>query len=297
MDERIDLWEEYNEENLFGLRCSTLSDRSIMATQTNVDLQRLRVTHIQGNEHVIERSASSIRTNPVDAVMLCLLLEGNAFLYHRGGCETLTAGDAVVYDANRPFMYGFSTNMRQIIVEVPRDVIDQHPPAGDPYAPQVLHLGDSPSSTHAHMAARSALRSLKAGPETGAGTEESLLQMFHLLTGNRESAGTQAHLKVAQAFVEANLAEDLSVERVAAQVGISPRHLARLFTDSDTTPARYITERRLARAAEMLKDPSMGHLSIAQIGGRVGLRRPSHFSRIFRAHYGLTPGEQRSKIL
>lgn len=112
-DERLARWEEYNERELFGLRCSTLSGHGLLATQTNLDLERLRFTEIVGNDHVIERTPSNIARKPVDSIMVALLLEGDAFFYHSDGCETLTAGDAVVYDTERPFMYGFSSAMRR----------------------------------------------------------------------------------------------------------------------------------------------------------------------------------------
>lgn len=294
VSERIKLWEEYNEEELFGLRCSTLSDRSIMATQTNVELDHLRLTHIYGNEHVIERNVSSIRDHPVDSVMLCLLLKGNAFLYHRNGCDTLSAGDAVVYDANRPFMYGFATDMEQVIVEVPRVLLTQRPGTEDDFAPQVLRLDDSPAASQARLAAGSVLRAFHQGLGTSPDTEESLLDAFHLLTGHQERAGSRAYLKLAFAFVDSRLGEELTVERLAKEIGLSARHLTRLFAEEGTTPARYITERRMNRAANLLADPTHRHLSIAQIGTRVGMRQPAHFSRAFKATFGVTPREHRS---
>lgn len=191
VSDRITLWEEYNEQELFGLRCTTLSDRSIMATQVNLEMDRIRLAHIQGNEHVIERSASSIRSHPVDSVMLCLLLQGSAFLYHGDGCETLSAGDAVVYDANRPFMYGFASDMRQVIVEVPRELASPHSGQADQYRPKVLRIGDSAAATQAKLAAHSALMAFQQGENASPDAEEVLLDAFHLLTGSREQAGAR----------------------------------------------------------------------------------------------------------
>ncbi|MDX3507794.1 helix-turn-helix domain-containing protein [Streptomyces caniscabiei] len=46
---------------------------------------------------------------------------------------------------------------------------------------------------------------------------------------------------------------------------MSARHLSRVFRDSGVTPARYILDRRLARAREQLADPGSRHLTVAEI--------------------------------
>jgi AraC-like DNA-binding protein len=45
----------------------------------------------------------------------------------------------------------------------------------------------------------------------------------------------------------------------------------------------------------MLSQPGQT-LTIAQIAARVGLPSPAHFSRIFRAHYGISPRDLRGTL-
>lgn len=295
VSERVNRWEEYNEEALFGLRASSLSERSVMATQTNLELDRVRLTHIRGNDHVIERTPASIRANPVDAVMLCLLLKGDAFLYHGDGCETLSAGDAVVYDADRPFMYGFASDMRQVIVEVPRGVLVALSGQQDAYRPRVLRLTGAVKRTHAELATRAVLAALTAEAHSESRDEATILDVFHLLTGGHDHVGSHAYRDLAVAYIEARLSEDLSVERVAREIGLSPRHLGRLFAEEGVTPWRFITGRRMSRAAELLLDTDATGLSVAQVGARVGLSQPAHFSRLFKTHMGVSPSEYREQ--
>ncbi|MFZ3454501.1 helix-turn-helix domain-containing protein [Arthrobacter sp. 7Tela_A1] len=292
--QRLDLWEEYNEQALFGLRCSTLSERSLLATQTNLELGRIRLTHISGNDHVIERAPENIRRNPVDAVMLCLLLEGKAFFYHDAGCETLTAGEAVVYDANRPFMYGFSTDMRQVIIEVPRTVLRELEVREEYFKPRVLHIAGSPAATHAAATATAVLGAFRNPAEDTAELETNVLELFSLVTGDPGAAPSLAYLAAARGYIRANLGSpDLSLARVARAVGISERHLTRVFTDAGTTPAKYVLETRLARARELLAAPGLAAASITEVAASVGFVSAAHFSRTFRHQYGCTPREAR----
>ena len=294
---RLHLWEEYNEQALFGLRCSTLSERSLLATQTNLELPRIRLTHISGNDHVIERAPENIRRNPVDAVMLCLLLEGQAFFYHDAGCETLAAGEAVVYDANRPFMYGFSTAMRQVIVEVPRELLREQSVREEYFRPRVLRIAGSPAATHARSAANAVLGAFRSPAADAAGLERSVLEMFSLITGDPGASPALAYLTAARDYIRAHLGQpDLSLARVARAVGVSERHLHRVFTEEGMSPAKYILENRLARAQELLVDPGHAATSIAEIAASVGFVSAAHFSRTFRQHFGCTPREARGSL-
>lgn len=291
--ERTALWEEYNEAALFGLRCSTMSEQSLLATQINLELERVRLTHIAGNDHVIERTEQSIHANPVDAVMLCLLLEGEAFLYHGRGCDNLRAGDAVVYDANRPFMYGFTTTMRQVIIEVPRHLLPQESSTPDPYRPQVLRLSGNAPRAQAQMTARRVLGALSEDTARTTDTEDAILASFQVLTGSTADPHAVT-LSQARAYIQTRLSEQLSVERVAREVGVSSRQLSRLFAEEGTSPSRAILQARLDLAVQLLQDPAAADLSIAQVGARVGMREPAHFSRTFKAELGMTPTECRS---
>ncbi|TQL48774.1 AraC family transcriptional regulator [Homoserinimonas aerilata] len=292
--ERLAAWEEYNERELFGLRASTLSQAGLLATQTNLELTRLRFTEIVGNDHVIERTQSNIAQKPVDSIMLCLLLEGDAFFYHPEGCETLTAGDAVLYDTERPFMYGFSSAMRQVILELPRDVVLGRSSSEDAFRPRVLRLTDSVSaSTHAQAAARSIRGAILSPPDDVSSLEESVLDLFGLITGQAATSGTSGYLLAAKDFVRSHLAEpDLSASRLARAVGLSERHLARAFAGEGLTPARFVMDARLARARRLLEEnPSA---VVAQVAAAVGFVSSAHFSRAFRERFGCSPSEARA---
>lgn len=293
--ERLAAWEEYNERELFGLRVSTLSQQGLLATQTNLDLTRLRFTEIAGNDHVIERTQRNIAEKPVDAIMLCLLLEGDAFFYSSEGCETLTAGDAVLYDTDRPFMYGFSSAMRQVIVELPRQIFQGRAAADEAFRPRVLRLTDSAAaSTHARAAARAVRHAIQAPPDDVPVLEESILDLFGLITGQSAGSSTTGYLLAAKDFIRTHLREpDLSTARVARAVGVSERHLARVFANDGSTPARVVMETRLQRARELLMDPTV-KASVGEVAASVGFVSAAHFARAFRQRFDCTPSDLRS---
>lgn len=96
------------------------------------------------------------------------------------------------------------------------------------------------------------------------------------------------------AFIEQRLTDPvLSPGAIAAAHHISIRHLHRLFETQGTTVADWIRHRRLDRCRRDLLDSAQLTRPVGAIGTRWGFTDPAHFSRVFRAAYGLPPSEYR----
>jgi AraC family transcriptional regulator len=94
-------------------------------------------------------------------------------------------------------------------------------------------------------------------------------------------------------FVERHLADELSLESIAAQVNVSPYYLTRAFTHlAGLSVMRYVRSRRLSVAARTLADGAPDVLSVALVAGY-----GSHeaFTRAFREQFGLTPDAVRAQ--
>ncbi|MFJ2555653.1 MULTISPECIES: helix-turn-helix domain-containing protein [unclassified Streptomyces] len=105
---------------------------------------------------------------------------------------------------------------------------------------------------------------------------------------------TDALVLRAQSFADAHLGDhDLSPAAVAASVHISVRYLHKLFADRQMTVAGWIRRRRLERCHLDLSDPVQGSWSITEIAHRWGFTDSAHFSRAFKAAYGVSPRDHR----
>ena len=83
----------------------------------------------------------------------------------------------------------------------------------------------------------------------------------------------------------------LDLALLGAQLGLSPRTLARRFADElHTTPGRWIQAQRLEAAKTLLESTRLG---IAEICYQVGYQDAASFSRLFSRTVGLSPGEYR----
>jgi len=98
---------------------------------------------------------------------------------------------------------------------------------------------------------------------------------------------------VAQAIklMETHLEEVISIPEISERVGISQRQLDRLFRDiAHKTPALYYRDIRLDRARGLVTQTSM---ALTKVGVASGFPNQSHFCKIYRERFGLTPRQDR----
>jgi acetamidase/formamidase/AraC-like DNA-binding protein len=88
---------------------------------------------------------------------------------------------------------------------------------------------------------------------------------------------------------------ELTPARVAQSEGISERYLQKLFEGAGDNFTHYVRERRLQRAWSDLANPAEAHRTISEIAYRYGFGDSAHFSRTFRARFGLSPREFRQQ--
>jgi AraC family transcriptional regulator len=94
-------------------------------------------------------------------------------------------------------------------------------------------------------------------------------------------------LKQVLAFIEEQLAEDLSLEQIAAVAGVSASHVKTLFRKSMGIPVhQYVIQRRVERAKALL---TKGSLSMAEIAAATGFAHQSHMARHMRRVLGMPP--------
>lgn len=102
------------------------------------------------------------------------------------------------------------------------------------------------------------------------------------------------HLKRAIAIMERCIEAPVSPSLVAEELGISTRQLERLFGRYlNSTPKHYFMEMRLNRAQNLLVQTEQ---SITEIAMACGFQSTSHFSKVFRGHFGKSPLSHRTTL-
>jgi AraC family transcriptional regulator len=100
---------------------------------------------------------------------------------------------------------------------------------------------------------------------------------------------TPWQVRKVKTIINDRLAEEVRLDELAAEVGLSTFHFARAFKQSTGIPPhRFQTQARLERAREMLARTSMSVLHVAL---SVGYDSGQAFARAFRREFGCSPAE------
>jgi transcriptional regulator GlxA family with amidase domain len=95
-------------------------------------------------------------------------------------------------------------------------------------------------------------------------------------------------------FVQSNLDQDLSVERLAARANLSPRQFTRRFRDAlAIPPAEFVERARLAEAARRLSETQV---PIDRLSQSLGYRSADAFARAFSRRFGIAPRDYRQRF-
>jgi AraC-like DNA-binding protein len=251
------------------------------------------------------RTQRQIRRDSDAWLMLLVQTEGPGILHQDGRAAMLGPGDMVLFDSTRGYSFDFESPFRQTVVKIPHRRLAARLP------PPSLWLGRAIPATStlgkvlaAHIATVSS--SIEAiAPAVRPGLVERTIDLIAFtfsaaLNDAHPSASTARRMLLMRAiqFVDAHIHDPaLAPADVAAALGISVGYLHRLFQGAGTSVGGHIRERRLEGCRDQLGSPLHAGEHITEIAMRWGFNDLPHFSRAFRARYGMAPRDYRAESL
>jgi AraC-like DNA-binding protein len=100
-------------------------------------------------------------------------------------------------------------------------------------------------------------------------------------------------IDTARRRLDEDYSSDHTLAQLADEAGMSPFHFARIFGElTGTPPHRYLLQRRLAAALDMLQEGA----SVTDTSLAAGFESLSHFSHAFRRTFGVPPSQARTQL-
>ncbi|MGP3916911.1 AraC-like ligand-binding domain-containing protein [Nonomuraea sp. 10N515B] len=264
------------------------------------ELGALRVVDFTAPTGQVVRGTKLIRQSDPELCVIRLQLSGHPVVEQNDRQVLARPGELVLVDLSQPVRVAGAAH-HQVSVAVPRALL---PPARR----DIRDLAAvSLAGRHGALVA-GLVRQIAADLDGYAGVGASRIGDAILdLTAaaladraGREALTSEQRERVlmlrVESFVEQRLGDpDLTPAAVAAAHHMSLRTLYKLFESHERSVAGLIRARRVERCRRDLTDPAQAGIPVSAIGARWGFHDPTRFSRVFRAAYGMPPGEYRAQ--
>jgi AraC-like DNA-binding protein len=271
----------------------------------------LHVARVKSSPQVVNRTRD-LADQASDAFILLSIQTRGKTLIQQGKNETmLTPGCIAFYDTARPYTLSLPNDFDQIVLHLPRDLVEKSSPGGldhmaeklnasNPFAqailalaPQLLRIATAAPTVLAQRTAAAAvelislaLASLADGKEAPGVSHDSVV----LTSASADSILWRARDTISKHIADTNL----TPAALAAQMKMSLRRLQEVFQAQGTTPSDCIWEMRLEYARNLLAAQQNQKDSITTLAYRAGFSDTAHFSRRFKQQFGMSPKEYRS---
>ena len=264
-------------------------------------LQDVGFMRLDAGAQTVLRSPALIARGGTGHYKLSLQLAGHGLLLQDGREAVLSPGDVAIYDTQRPYTLNFDSSFESLVLMFPQHLLGLSSEDVSELTAVSMGKGNRLAEAIAPFIASIANQLPELKSPIGHRLAMNIVDLLSTLLADeiysRPDSGTDNHAKVLrriQHHIEANLADPLlGPEPIAAAHHIATRTLHKIFASSSLTVAGWIRERRLEACRRDLADPLCAHVPVGEIGVRWGLIDAAHFSRIFRAAYGLSPSKYR----
>ena len=267
-------------------------------------LQRAGVVDIMRSSNV---ALDSVRTPQLvrdgdDSLCVVLLESGSAHQTQCGNDHELASRTAILCDAGYAGACNFISDAQSWSLRIPRRKITE-------LLPRVTRFAGAKLDKDI-MALRLLFDYLHAAFDillnTGRTTElygEHIIDLVALALGANgewravaeERGARAARLAAVLREIERRSGDPgLSAVTIAMLLGITPRYVHLVLEETGKSFTHHVLERRLDKAAALLRDLRSRNRKIADIAAEAGFTDLSYFNRAFRRHFGVTPSDLRA---
>lgn len=295
-ERRLDYWVGAICEAFLEMDCSSREARHFDGRLVSVASGALSFNQVEASTQDVYRTRAAIARGAQQPFYLITHRRTPWHVVQGGQRVGLRPGDAVLVDSAHTYELHYPSAVEVVSIQLPRAWVGQwlrhldHPVARVAWRDQ--GWGQALSAWSLQFA---------HAPELASLMPEHLLadQLGAMLSAALEPAvaPTRAGRDLAaraRALMRDRLdTAGLQASDVAQALGVSLRTLHRAFAAGGASFADSLRGLRLQRAAELLAQPRLAGVSVAEIGRRCGYADASHFVREFQRWHALTPARWR----
>ena len=299
--ERAPLWREWIWSHFGGLESDLYGDTDFDGHMASVRAGDLILTKLEANRHRVVRTQDMVRASEEGYLKIVAPMKGCAGVEQMGRQAWVTPGAWTLYDTTGSYAVANPQRVEHLIVMVPKAQIVERGLRLDTLMARPVG-GSSGIARVALTTMRSTFQELPhMSADAARGAGELIAQLVRLslieLSGQHTALSQREVLKERiRSYVELHLRDPgLTVAQIAQALNCSKRHLYNAYADEAQPLASHIQHLRLQACLRELQHPIADSRPITEIALSWGFNNPSHFSRVFREHTGMSPSEFRQQ--
>jgi AraC-like DNA-binding protein len=302
---RLALWQDIVCDVFVQLDCKSDLGTSFHGAITSAPLGAAKCSEVSSGQQRVFRTPSRISRANEDFILIALGKRGTGAVLQDGRETVIRPGEFALYDTTRPYELQFNDDFTQTIFQVPREKLHRRF-AGTHGLTAVTFTPDRPVDRLAYQfIANLSEVADRLDQDTALRLSDQAIDLVAMAMSERlgasplpSSTHRSALLYRLKAHVLAHLPNpDLCLSETAAALGISPRYINSLLADEQTSFQRYVLAQRLEHCRRDLSSPAHAHRHIGEIAFAWGFGDVSHFGRVFREHFGMSPRDWRQSKL
>jgi AraC-like DNA-binding protein len=249
--------------------------------------------------HRVARTPELIRRDDRGVLKVVFQLQGRAVIEQCGAQVVLNPGEWSIYDASRPYVVVNPEAIEFLAMLVPRERLIN---ANANISRYLLQRSSATVGLGRLICAYlGVLLDEMSGLDADSERQlvDSAIELVQLAVAGRNRIGRAMGATVVskdriKAYINRHLRDPgFSIESIADVMHCSKRHLHKMFNEESDTISHFLWNARLERCRADLGNPQLRGQSITAIAFSWGFNNAAHFSRCFKARFGLSPSEHR----
>ena len=300
--ERMDFWSESSRDAYHPVEIRSPDRDRFWARMWGYELGPISLFRIVAAANTMIRTSRAITSGDPECLHFEVVLRGEINAAQEGRTGIARSGDVISYETSHPAIFRADGPFETLVVRVPKSLLGREAEGISGRTAVALSGCDPLPKAAATFFTRLAgdLEARALAPDDAPAKVDRAVELIQRLyggdgDGQPEYLRSRAEILLSiESFIEENLGDPgLEPDDIARASFISTRYLHKLFELEGTSVCRWIRRSRLECCRRDLQDPELGHRTILAIASQWGLPGPQHFSRVFRAAYGLSPREFR----
>lgn len=293
-EERFGLWAEESARVFEPMRVTCTRRHGFRGRATAHALGPLTVFRVRADASAIHRTQALIAASDPQWLQLSLQLRGRCRVEQAGRATVVEPGDLVTWESSRPYTVEALTPFELLNVYCPEHLLRPHTDSLYAMTATRAPFGAIVRGLLTEVARGLEDATIGAGDVAVADSVLALVRGMHSGPLRTEESPAELLRARIRSYIAANLVyPDLGPDAVARAHFISRSYLDRLFEGQPRTVTETIRDARLERCRQDLADPRLAGRTILDIALTWGFASAAHFSRAFRARYGMSPRDLR----